>query len=354
MPNGAPPYIIQNWDESGSTAYSSGVHVWNSRIIVNTSGLYFVIAVRYFQLLPKGNNIKHLQALYHYVYRWNVFYPNDGNELLLKSVRTQKARKQIIGKRSSTVIMLFAVTVTDVFTLVNGGLNSVFYASQTYEVPLTKNQQRLAAPIYSTYLNSLPGRIGNFIIFLISLRGFFCVLQPLKIRMYSTKRNSYIAVCVAFILPAASGIPNLFLYNTEKVYSNITGQFTTVLRATSYGKDKELTNAVYITQEILWRYIPVIGVTVASSITAMLVLLNAKRRLVMAKASIKSRSEPTYEYRKPGHKNVIGCNCRVCSLSTARHHITNDHKHTSCYDCYAVLKQYIRSCFPDNICYVTH
>ncbi|CAG2187844.1 unnamed protein product [Mytilus edulis] len=196
-----------------------------------------------------------------------------------------------IGKRSSTVIMLFAVTVTDVFTLVNGGLNSVFYASQTYEVPLTKNQQRLAAPIYSTYLNSLPGRIGNFIIFLISLERLFCVLQPLKIRMYSTKRNSYIAVCVAFILPAASGIPNLFLYNTEKVYSNITGQFTTVLRATSYGKDKELTNAVYITQEILWRYIPVIGVTVASSITAMLVLLNAKRRLVMAKASIKSRSE---------------------------------------------------------------
>ncbi|CAC5356079.1 unnamed protein product [Mytilus coruscus] len=196
-----------------------------------------------------------------------------------------------IGNRSSTVIMLFAITVTDVFTLVNGGLNSVFYASQTYEVPLTKDQKRLTAPIYSTYLNSLPGRIGNFIIFLISLERLFCVLQPLKIRMYSTKRNSYIAVCLAFILPAVSGIPNLFLYDTEKVYSNITGQLTTVLKATSYGKDKKLTNTVYIAQEILWRYLPVIGVTVSSSITAMLVLLNAKRRFKMATASIKSRPE---------------------------------------------------------------
>ncbi|CAG2203970.1 unnamed protein product [Mytilus edulis] len=196
-----------------------------------------------------------------------------------------------IGKRSSTVIMLFAITVTDVFTLVNGGLNSVFYASQTYEVLLTKDQLRLTVPIYSTYVNALPGKIGNFIIFLISLERLFCVMQPLKIRLYSTKRNSYIAVCVAFILPAVSSIPNLFLYNTEQVYSNITGQLTTVLKATSYGKDKEITNAVYITLEILWRYLPVIGVTVSSSITAMLVLLNAKRRLIMAKDSRKSRPE---------------------------------------------------------------
>ncbi|XP_063430431.1 uncharacterized protein LOC134712628 isoform X1 [Mytilus trossulus] len=115
MTNGAPPYIIQNWDESGSTAYSSGVHVENSRIVVNTSGLYFVYSQIFFSNLYKGQTTSNTsQALYHYVYRWNVFYPNDGNELLLKSVRTQCwAENRVYGDYTSYTSGVFKLSAGD-------------------------------------------------------------------------------------------------------------------------------------------------------------------------------------------------------------------------------------------------
>lgn len=115
MTNGAPPYIIQNWDDSGPTAYSSGVRVENSRIIVNTSGLYFVYSQIFFSNLYKGQTTSNTsQALYHYVYRWNVFYPNDGNELLLKSVRTQCwAENRVYGDYTSYTSGVFKLSAGD-------------------------------------------------------------------------------------------------------------------------------------------------------------------------------------------------------------------------------------------------
>ena len=63
----------------------------NDRIRVNTPGLYFIYSQVYFVSYQNGaqNNVTSSHALYHFVYRFNVIYPNGGEELILKSVRTK-------------------------------------------------------------------------------------------------------------------------------------------------------------------------------------------------------------------------------------------------------------------------
>ena len=87
---GGSPYTVHNWTEEAPTAHASGIKVQDSQIIVNKSGLYLVYSQILFSNMYKGQStVNTSQVLYHYVYRWNVIYPNGGQELLLKSVRTQ-------------------------------------------------------------------------------------------------------------------------------------------------------------------------------------------------------------------------------------------------------------------------
>ncbi|CAC5420618.1 unnamed protein product [Mytilus coruscus] len=69
----------------------------------------------FFSNLYKGQTTSNTsQALYHYVYRWNVFYPNDGNELLLKSVRTQCwAENRVYGDYTSYTSGVFKLSAGD-------------------------------------------------------------------------------------------------------------------------------------------------------------------------------------------------------------------------------------------------
>lgn len=70
-------------------AHIRGVQLRNDRVRVNNSGLYYLYSQVYFLSLYFGGNSPGATTLYHYVYRYNVIYPNGGEELLLKSVRTQ-------------------------------------------------------------------------------------------------------------------------------------------------------------------------------------------------------------------------------------------------------------------------
>lgn len=80
---------VRNWLTVDPVAHIRGVQLRNDRIRVNNSGLYYLYSQVYFLSLYFGGNSPGATTLYHYVYRYNVIYPNGGEELLLKSVRTQ-------------------------------------------------------------------------------------------------------------------------------------------------------------------------------------------------------------------------------------------------------------------------
>ncbi|XP_069105277.1 uncharacterized protein [Argopecten irradians] len=79
---------IRNWRSDDPTAHIEGMNLSNDRLIVNTTGLYVVYSQVYFSTYIPPTTPTSSSVLYHYVYRYNVIYPNSGNQLLMKSVRT--------------------------------------------------------------------------------------------------------------------------------------------------------------------------------------------------------------------------------------------------------------------------
>lgn len=80
---------MRNWLTADPIAHVKGVQLRNDRIRVNNSGLYYLYSQVYFLSQYLSGVSLSATTLYHYVYRYNVIYPNGGEELLLKSVRTQ-------------------------------------------------------------------------------------------------------------------------------------------------------------------------------------------------------------------------------------------------------------------------
>ncbi|XP_033760294.1 uncharacterized protein LOC117342302 isoform X2 [Pecten maximus] len=79
---------VRNWQSDDPTAHIEGMNLMKDRLVINTTGLYVVYSQMYFSAYVPPATPKSSSVLYHYVYRYNVIYPNSGNQLLMKSVRT--------------------------------------------------------------------------------------------------------------------------------------------------------------------------------------------------------------------------------------------------------------------------
>ena len=109
------PFTVGNWVSQGPTSHTNDILVDDSRIFINTSGLYFVYSQIFFSDLYKGQALSNKShTFYHYVYRFNHIYPNDGQELLLKSVRTECwAKSKFFGDYTSYTAGVFRLNVGD-------------------------------------------------------------------------------------------------------------------------------------------------------------------------------------------------------------------------------------------------
>ncbi|VDI28511.1 tumor necrosis factor ligand superfamily member 10 [Mytilus galloprovincialis] len=110
-----PPFTVGNWVSQGPTSHTNDIHVDDSRIFINTSGLYFLYSQIFFSDLYNDQaQSNRTHTFYHYVYRFNYIYPNDGQELLLKSVRTQCwAKNKIYSDYTSYTAGVFRLNKGD-------------------------------------------------------------------------------------------------------------------------------------------------------------------------------------------------------------------------------------------------
>jgi hypothetical protein len=92
--------------------------------------------------------------------------------------------------KSATVILLLTLTISDIFYIFMEAVSVLFASSTFYEFPFTIQQRIQAAPYFYSFLRLLPGRFGSLITLIITLERLFCVIQPLKIRQYSTRKNA--------------------------------------------------------------------------------------------------------------------------------------------------------------------
>lgn len=193
-------------------------------------------------------------------------------------------------KKSSTVILLLGLSITDILIVINAGINSLMYTSLWYGIPFTDEQQLKSIPYFAAFLSNIPAGAGNLLTLLISLERLFSVLVPMQIRRYSTSRTSVIAVILCYMLSTATCLPYMFMYTTDTVYSNTTEQFVTIVKHTSLGNNVELADALYIGIETTVRFIPVLGVAISSTITGVVVKVNARRRSMIADVNTKSKA----------------------------------------------------------------
>jgi len=86
-------------------------------------------------------------------------------------------------------------------------------------------------------------------------------------------------------------LPNLFYLKTETIYVNSTRSFITIIRPTEFRKQVVLTDSIYITTEILFRFIPVFGVLITSICIWFVIVVSARRRRSITKISGQSTQE---------------------------------------------------------------
>ncbi|XP_069104085.1 uncharacterized protein [Argopecten irradians] len=79
---------VQNWHTDGMTSFIEGVNLTTDRLVIEDTGLYMVYSQIYFSKYVPVTALRSATLIYHLVYRFNTIYPNGGNQVLMKTVRT--------------------------------------------------------------------------------------------------------------------------------------------------------------------------------------------------------------------------------------------------------------------------
>lgn len=183
--------------------------------------------------------------------------------------------------KSATVILLLTLAISDISYISMETVSVLFVSSTFYEFPFTTQQRIQAVPYFYSFLRLLPGRFGSLITLIISIERLFCVIQPLKIRQYSTRKNALIAILIAVVIVITVTSPMMLISQSKTIYSNFTGTYLHIIVPTELGKNKELVDIMYIVVEVLVSFIPVFGVTIACIITAFVVIRSSRQRTKM-------------------------------------------------------------------------
>lgn len=82
---------IRNWYKDDPVSHLEGINLHNDKLLISQDGLYLVYSQISFSISDRNYPVgAKVPFLYHYVYRFNPIYPNGGNQLLMKSVNSQR------------------------------------------------------------------------------------------------------------------------------------------------------------------------------------------------------------------------------------------------------------------------
>jgi len=179
--------------------------------------------------------------------------------------------------RTSTSIYLIFLTVADIWILLNGVANVT--------IKILKIKRNTYSLVFASFINPVPGRIGNILTSIIAIERLVAVVKPLKVRQLSSKRLALALGVFVNLYVVIVTLPNAFLYRIVNVYNNKTGTTKATMALTDFGKQKTLVDTFYIIVETLVRFIPVFIVTVATMSTLFYLLYSTKKRLVMIQRS---------------------------------------------------------------------
>lgn len=135
------PYIpgrlieISEWVSNTDLAFTNKVQYRHGRIVILEAGLYYVYSqLSFLERLDDPSSVSTSQSLSHYIYRYNIIYPNGGEEQMVQSSFTKcSGENKRVGEYTSYLGSVFYLRQGDeVFVKVSDLTLVVWEPKQNY------------------------------------------------------------------------------------------------------------------------------------------------------------------------------------------------------------------------------
>ncbi|CAG2199009.1 unnamed protein product [Mytilus edulis] len=195
-----------------------------------------------------------------------------------------------LKSKTSTVVILVALAATDIFILLTAIVYVIKIVSIYVGVPLTANQMIQMLPYFDNFIASVPNRIGNILTFMLSAERLLCVLKPMTVKHYFTRKTAVISVVMTYALTLIVSLPQGFYFRAVKMYSNDTGtiMMVYVIKPTRLGQFVDFTDSYNIVLTCVFTFVPVFGVMLMSTLTGIVVIISGRRRFQITEGMTKA------------------------------------------------------------------
>ncbi|CAC5356416.1 HRH2 [Mytilus coruscus] len=193
-----------------------------------------------------------------------------------------------LKNKTSTVVILVSLAVTDIFILLTAVVYVIKIVSTYVGVPLTANQMIQILPYFDGFMAAVPNRIGNILTFILSAERLFCVLKPMKIKHYIMRKTAIISVLMTYAMTLVVSLPQGFYFRAVKMYSNDTGTMVYILKPTTLGQFVDFTDYYNIVLTCIFKFVPVFSVMLISTIPGIVVIISGKRRFKITEGMSKA------------------------------------------------------------------
>ncbi|XP_069134319.1 neuropeptide receptor 15-like [Argopecten irradians] len=177
----------------------------------------------------------------------------------------------------STTIVLIAIAIADLAFIASTIINVVSLSIRMFQPEKAQEVSMTLIIPFSVYLSSLPGRISNWLVPLVSLERLVAVTLPLKVKQICTKKLMLTLVIVIPVAVATLTSPKLWLYEVKEE-TLPDGNITKTIALGFIGRQKQLFEVYYLISETLLRFVPMGLIIVCNAIIITVACMRAKWR----------------------------------------------------------------------------
>ncbi|XP_062581478.1 uncharacterized protein LOC134243254 [Saccostrea cucullata] len=107
-------FSVPHWIYDKDIAFLSNMKYRHGRLVVPSDGYYYVYSqVSFVELYSGSNPATQSSSISHYLCRYNIIYPNGGEEILAKNAASKASNSKVVGEYSSHIGALFKLRRDD-------------------------------------------------------------------------------------------------------------------------------------------------------------------------------------------------------------------------------------------------
>lgn len=107
-------FSVPHWIYDRDIAFISNMKYQHGRLVVPSDGYYYVYSqVSFLELYSRSSGGTQADSVSHFLCRYNIIYPNGGEETLAQNTVSKSSNNQVVGEYSSHLGALFKLRKDD-------------------------------------------------------------------------------------------------------------------------------------------------------------------------------------------------------------------------------------------------